>query len=141
MVRENLNDLTAFVAVARQRSFTRAAVKLGISQPALSQTVKDLEVRLRVRLLTRTTRSVAPTAAGERLLQIIGPHFDGIEAGLAALTEEREQPAGTIRITAPEHGAETALWPAVETMLAEYPDINVEVVTEDNLRNIVTDRF
>src|ERR1700712_5744901 len=141
MVRENLNDLTAFVTVARERSFTRAAVRLGVSQPALSQTVRDLEARLGVRLLTRTTRSVAPTAAGERLLQTIGPHFDGIEAGLAALTELRDKPAGTIRITAPEHAAETALWPGLKTLLVDYPDINVEVVTEDILRNIVTDRF
>jgi len=141
MVRENLNDLTAFLTVARERSFTRAAVKLGVSQPALSQTIKDLEARLGVRLLTRTTRSVAPTPAGERFLQTVGPHFDGIEAGLATLTEMRDRPAGTIRITASEHGAETALWPALEKLLFDYPDINVEVVTEDNLRNIVAERF
>ena len=102
-MRENLNDLAAFRAVARERSFTRAAVRLGVSQPALSQTIRELEARLGLRLLTRTTRSVAPTAAGERLLQRIGPHLDGIEAGLAALRELRDRPAGTIRITAPEH--------------------------------------
>lgn len=141
MMRENFNDLTAFLAVARERSFTRAAVQLGMSQPALSQTIKDLEARLGVRLLTRTTRSVAPTAAGERLLQTIGPHFDGIDAGLAMLTELRDKPAGTVRITAPEHGAEAVLWPALETLLVDYPDINVEVVTEGNLTNIVTERF
>lgn len=141
MAGENLDDLRAFLAVARERSFTRAAVRLGVSQPALSQTVKALEARLRVRLLTRTTRSVAPTAAGERLLQTIGPLFDGIDAGLAALTEARDKPAGTLRITTSEHGAETALWPALERLLPEYPDINVEVVTEDTLRNIVAERF
>jgi DNA-binding transcriptional LysR family regulator len=141
MPRENLNDLTAFLAVARERSFTRAAIQLGVSQPALSQTIRDLEARLRIRLLTRTTRSVAPTAAGERLLQAIGPHFAGIEAGLAKLTELRDKPAGRIRITTPEHAAETALWPALETLLVDYPDITVEIVTEDILRNIVTERF
>lgn len=141
MPRDSLSDLSAFVAVARVRSFTRAAVQLGVTQPALSQTIRDLEARLGVRLLTRTTRSVAPTAAGERLLQTIGPHFDGIDAGLAMLTELRETPAGTIRITAPEHGAETALWPGLARVLAEYPDIKVEIVTEDQLRNIVADRF
>ena len=139
-MRENLNDLVAFLAVARERSFTRAAVRLGVSQPALSQTVRDLEARLGVRLLTRTTRSVAPTEAGERLLQTIRPHFEGIEAGLAALRDVRDRPAGTIRITASEHGAQT-IWPALETLLAEYPDINVEIVSEDILRNIVADRF
>jgi DNA-binding transcriptional LysR family regulator len=117
-MRENLNDLAAFLAVARERSFTRAAVRLGVSQPALSQTIRELEARLGLRLLTRTTRSVAPTAAGERLLQGIGPHLDGIEAGLAALREQRDRPARTIRITAPEHGAETALWPALDRCCA-----------------------
>jgi DNA-binding transcriptional LysR family regulator len=116
-------------------------MRLGVSQPALSKTLRELEARLGVPLLTRTARSVAPTPGGERLLQTIGPHFDGIEAGLATLTELREKPAGTIRITAPEHGAETALWPALKTLLMDYPDINVEVIIEDILRNIVADRF
>lgn len=139
--RANLNDLIAFLAVARERSFTRAAVQLGVSQPALSQTIRDLEARLGLRLLARTTRSVAPTEAGERLLESIGHHLDGIEAGLAALTALRDRPAGTIRITAPEHGAETVLWPTLERLLPDYPDINVEVVTENSLTNIVAGRF
>ena len=109
MPRENLNDLLAFLAVARERSFTRAAAQLGVSQSALSQTIRTLEARLGLRLLTRTTRSVAPTEAGERLLQTVGPHFDGIEAGLAALTALREKPAGSLRITSVEHAAETIL--------------------------------
>ncbi|GEP06952.1 LysR family transcriptional regulator [Methylobacterium oxalidis] len=141
MARGNMNDLMAFLAVARERSFTRAAAQLGVSQPALSQTVRDLEARLGLRLLSRTTRSVAPTEAGERLLRSIGPHFDGIEANLAALTELRDKPAGSVRITAPEHAAETVLWPALEKLLPDYPDINVEVVTEGSLTNIVTERF
>lgn len=139
--RENVNDLIAFVAIARDRSFTRAAAQLGVSQPALSRTMRGLEARLGLRLLARTTRNVAPTEAGERLLQSIGPHFDGIEAGLAALTELRDKPAGTVRITASEHAAETLLWPVLERLLPDYPDINVEVVTENRLTNIVTERF
>src|SRR5476651_2030976 len=98
MLRENANDLLAFLAVARERSFTKAAAKLGVSQSALSHTIRGLETRLGLRLLTRTTRSVAPTEAGERLLRTIGPHFDEIDAGLAALSELRDKPAGTIRI-------------------------------------------
>src|SRR5882757_6890801 len=98
MARENINDLVAFLAVARERSFTRAAAKLGVSQSALSHTIRGLETRLKLRLLTRTTRSVSPTEAGERLLRTVGPHLDGIEAELAALSELRERPAGTIRI-------------------------------------------
>ena len=111
MARENLNDLVAFLAVARERSFTRAAAQLGVSQSALSHTLRDLEARLGVRLLTRTTRSVAPTEAGERLLRTLGPRLDEIEAELAALNELREKPAGNIRITAGEHAAEAILWP------------------------------
>src|SRR4051794_1976096 len=141
MARGNVNDLIAFLAVARERSFTRAAARLGVSQPALSQTVRELEARLGLRLLARTTRNVAPTEAGERLLRSIGPHLDGIEAGLAALTALRDKPAGSVRITAPEHAAETVLWPALEKLLPDYPDINVEVVTEGSLTNIVTERF
>ncbi|MEA3140749.1 MAG: hypothetical protein QOK23_2918 [Gammaproteobacteria bacterium] len=141
MFRENITDLVAFLAVARARSFTQAAVKLGVSQPALSHTIRALEARLGMRLLNRTTRSVAPTEAGERLLQGIAPHFDGIEAGLAALTELRDKPVGNIRITAPEHAAETVLWPALSKLLPDYPDINLEIVTEHSLTNIVAEQF
>src|SRR3954447_6691463 len=119
----NLNDLSAFLAVARERSFTRAAAKLGVSQSALSHTIRELEARLGLRLLTRTTRSVAPTEAGERLLRTVAPHFDEIEAGLAALNELRDRPAGTIRITAGEHAAQAVLWPALNKFLPRYPDV------------------
>ncbi len=141
MQRDNLSDLLAFVSVARQRSFTKAAAKLGVSQSALSHTVTGLEARLGVRLLTRTTRSVSPTEAGERLLQRIGPHFEEIEAGLAALSEMREKPAGTIRITAAEHAAETILWPALKKFLPRYPDIKVEVSVDTAFTDIAAERF
>jgi len=137
----NLNDLLAFIAVARERSFTKAAAKLGVSQPALSHTVRELEARLGIRLLTRTTRSVAPTEVGDRLLRIIGPRFEDIEAELAAVTELRQKPAGTIRITAGEHAAHTVLWPAVAKLVAEYPDIHVEIVVDHALRDIVAERY
>ncbi len=113
MRRENINDILAFLAVARERSFTRAAAKFGVSQSALSHTIRGLEERLGIRLLTRTTRSVAPTEAGERLVRTLGPRFEEIDAELAALSELREKPAGTIRITTGEHAAETILWPAL----------------------------
>src|SRR5579859_5311779 len=119
---ENFNDLLAFVTVAKERSFTRAAARLGVSQSALSHTVRALEERLGLRLLTRTTRSVAPTEAGERLVRAVGPRFDEIDAELAALSELREKPAGTIRITTGEHAAETILWPAVAKLVPRYPD-------------------
>jgi DNA-binding transcriptional LysR family regulator len=141
MTRENLNDLVAFLAVARERSFTRAAAQLGVSQSALSHTMRDLEARLGLRLLTRTTRSVAPTEAGERLLRTLGPRLDEIEAELAALNELREKPAGNIRITAGEHAAEAILWPAVARLLPEYPDVNVEIVIDQGLTDIVAGRF
>eukprot|EP01042_Synura_sphagnicola_P015350 gene15350-19421_t len=141
MARENINDLLAFLAVAREGSFTRAAAKLGVSQSALSPTIRGLETRLGLRLLTRTTRSVAPTEAGERLLRTIGPHFDEIDAGLAALSELRDKPAGTIRITAGEHSAETVLWPALNRLLPDYPDIKVEVTIDYGLTDIVTERY
>src|ERR1700729_1928631 len=124
----NLNDLLVFLAVARERSFTRAAAQLGVSQSALSHTVRGLEERLGLRLLTRTTRSVSPTEAGERLLQTIGPRFDEIETELTALSELREKPAGTIRITTTEHAAHTLLWPKLAKVLPEYPDINVQII-------------
>src|ERR1700712_3253745 len=120
MARENVNDLVAFQAVARERSFTRGAAQLGVSQSALSQTVRGLEERLGLRLLTRTTRSVSPTEAGERLLQTIGPHLDGIEAGLAALTALRDKPAGTIRVTADEYAVSAVLYPALKKLLPDY---------------------
>lgn len=141
MLRENLNDLAAFLAVARERSFTRAAARMGVSQSALSQVVKELEGRLGLRLLTRTTRSVSPTEAGERLLQSLGPHLDGIEAGLAALTELRERPAGTVRINADEHAVAAVLWPALRKVLPDYPDIHVELVTDYGITDIVAERF
>src|SRR6187399_421161 len=126
MVRENVNDLLAFLAVARERSFTRAAAQLGVSQSALSHTVRGLEARLGLRLLTRTTRSVAPTEAGERLIRTVSPRFDEIDAELAALSELREKPAGAVRITAGEHPAYAILWPTLEKLLPDYPDIKVE---------------
>ncbi|QPF94310.1 LysR family transcriptional regulator [Bradyrhizobium commune] len=131
----------AFLAVARERSFTRAAAQLGVSQSALSHTVRALEERLGLRLLTRTTRSVAPTEAGERLLRNVGPRFDEIDAELSALTELRETPAGTVRITAGEHAAQTILWPALAKLLPHYPDIKVELVVDYGLTDIVTERY
>jgi DNA-binding transcriptional LysR family regulator len=141
MPRENLNDLQAFLAVARERSFTKAAAQLGVSQAALSQTIRSLEARLGLRLLTRTTRSVAPTEAGERLLRTVGPRLEEIEAELAALSELREKPAGTIRITATENAAEAVLWPALGRLLPDYPDIKVEIAIGYGLTDIVAERF
>jgi DNA-binding transcriptional LysR family regulator len=141
MPRQNIPDLLAFLAVARERSFTRAAAQIGVSPSALSHRLRGLEERLGVRLLTRTTRSVAPTEAGERLLATVGPHFDEIEAGLAALSALRDRPAGTIRITSGVHAAETILWPALARFLPEYPDIHVEINVDDTLRDIVLERF
>jgi DNA-binding transcriptional LysR family regulator len=141
MRRENVNDLLAFLAVARERSFTRAAAKLGLSQSALSHTVRQLEARLGIRLLTRTTRSVAPTEAGERLLLNVGPRFEEIEAELDQLTELRAKPAGTIRITCSDYAADTVLWPKLAKFLPGYPDIKVEVITDNRLADIVAERF
>lgn len=141
MPRANLNDLLAFVTVARHGSFTRAAAQLGVSQSALSHTVRALEARLGVRLLARTTRSVAPTAAGQRLLLSLGPHFDEIEAGVAALGELRDKPAGTIRITSSEHAAGAVLWPALKMFLPRYPDIKVELISDSRLVDIVAQRY
>ena len=137
----NLNDLLAFIAVGQERSFTRAAAKLGVSQSALSHTMRGLEERLGVRLLTRTTRSVAPTEAGERLLHSIGPLFEEIEAELAALGELREKPAGAIRITATEYAADEILLPKLAQLLPAYPDIKVEIVIDYGLTDIVAGRF
>ncbi|TPK64352.1 LysR family transcriptional regulator [Mesorhizobium sp. B2-4-15] len=141
MPRDNLNELTAFLAVARERSFTRAAAKLGVSQSALSHTVRALEERLGLRLLTRTTRSVSPTDAGERLARTVGPRLDEIEMELAALSALREKPAGTIRITAGEHSADTILWPALAKFLPDYPDIKVEIIVDYGLTDIVAERY
>jgi DNA-binding transcriptional LysR family regulator len=141
MPRENLNDLLAFLAVARERSFTRAAAQLGVSQSALSHTIRGLEERMGLRLLTRTTRSVAPTEAGERLILSIGPRFEEIDAELAALSALRDKPAGTVRITAGEHSASTILWPAVAKLLPDYPDIRVEIIVDYGLTDIVAERY
>jgi DNA-binding transcriptional LysR family regulator len=141
MRREKINDLIAFVAVARDRSFTKAAAKLGVSQSALSHTVRALEERLDLRLLTRTTRSVSPTEAGERLLQSVGPRFEEIEAELDALSGMREKPAGTIRITSSDHAADTILWPALRKLLPDYPDVKVEIAVHYGLVDIVAERY
>src|SRR5690349_8764199 len=133
MPRESLNELLAFLTVARERSFTRAAARIGVSPSALSHTIRGLEERLGVRLLTRTTRSVAPTEAGERLLHTIGPRLEEIEAELAALSELREKPAGTIRITATEYAADTILLPTFAKLLPVYPDIRVEIIIDYGL--------
>ncbi len=141
MVKRNLNDLLYFVTVAREGSFTRAASLLGVTQSALSQAVSGLEARLEIRLLTRTTRSVSPTAAGERLLHAIGHRFDEIDAELDKLTEMRDKPAGTVRITCGEHILRTTLLPKLTPLLLEYPDIKVEFDINYGFRDIVTDRF
>lgn len=141
MRREDLADLTTFLAVAEERSFTRAAARLGTSQSAVSQTVRRLETRLGVRLLTRTTRSVAPTQAGEQLLANLRPVFAEIDTQLAAVTELRDKPAGTIRITTSQHAAHTVLWPVLERLLPDYPDVNVELSVDTGFRDIVADRF
>src|SRR3984957_4409836 len=140
MARETVNDLIAFLAVARERSFTRAAEKLGVSQPALSRTIRDLEARLGLRLLTRNTRSVAPTEAGARPAPTRGPHFEGIEAGLAAVTAMRGKPAGSIRITSVEHASDTILAPAVARLGPDYPDIRGEISNAYGLIDFVAAR-
>jgi DNA-binding transcriptional LysR family regulator len=141
MPRTDLNDIVTFLAVARERSFTRAAAQLGVSQSALSQTLRGLEARLGLRLLTRTTRSVAPTEAGERLLRAVGPRLEEIDAELAALSELRDTPSGSIRITAHDHAVRAVLWPALEKFLPDYPDIKVEIVIDYGLTDIVAQRY
>jgi DNA-binding transcriptional LysR family regulator len=141
MRREDLIDLNAFATVADERSFTRAAAKLGASQSALSHTINRLEAHLGVRLLTRTTRKVAPTEAGERLLRALGPALDNIDAALVSLGELREKPAGTIRITTSEHPAHAVLWPALERLLRDFPDVHVELHIESGFTDIVEERF
>src|SRR6266576_449842 len=141
MQRGNLDDLSAFLIVAREGSFTKAAAKLGVSQSALSYTIKELEARLKLRLLTRTTRSVSPTAAGERLLRNVGPRLEEIEVELAALNELREKPSGTIRITATEYATSAILLPKLAKLLHSYPDIKVEIINDYGLTDIVAQRF
>lgn len=138
---ENFNDLAAFAIVAKERSFTRAAAKLRVSPSALSQTIRNLEERLGLRLLTRTTRSVAPTEAGERLLRTVAPRLEEIKTELAALSELRDKPAGTVRITAGEHPAITVLQPALKRFLPDYPDIELEIIIDYGLTDIVADGF
>ena len=141
MPKRNLNDLLAFVTVAREGSFTKAAGTLGVTQSALSQAIRGLEERLQIRLLTRTTRSVAPTAAGERLMKVIGYRFDEIEAELEALTELRDKPAGTVRITCGDHILHSVLLPKLAPLLRDYPDIKLEFDMNYGFRDIVADRF
>lgn len=141
MKREEMADLTAFLVVAEERSFTKAAAKLGMTQSALSQIMRRLEKRLDLRLLTRTTRSVAPTEAGGRLLQTLAPALANLDASLAALSELREKPAGTIRITTVEHAAKKIIWPALKKLLPDYPDIAIEISLDYGLVDIVAERF
>jgi DNA-binding transcriptional LysR family regulator len=141
MQRGHLDDLVAFVAVARERSFTRAAAKLGVSQSALSHTIRELEAHLGVRLLTRTTRSVAPTAAGERLIRTAAPRFEEIDAELSAIAELRDKPSGTVRITATEFAIDTLLLPKLARLLRDYPDIKVEMIVDYGLTDIVAGQY
>jgi DNA-binding transcriptional LysR family regulator len=141
MRRDNLSDLRVFIAVAREQSFTKAAAKLGVSQSALSYTIRTMEARLDVRLLARTTRSVSLTDAGERLFRSVGHRFDEIESEISALRALRDKPAGTVRITTVEHAAETILWPAMAKLMREYPDINVELINDYSLTDIVAQRY
>jgi DNA-binding transcriptional LysR family regulator len=141
MQRETMADLVAFLAVARERSFTRAAAQLGVSPSALSHTIRKLEERLGVRLLTRTSRSVSPTEAGERLLQRVGPRFDEVDAELQSLLELRDTPAGTVRISIGDHPAETILLPALAKLLPDYPDLKVEISVNNGFVDIVSEGF
>lgn len=141
MLKDNFNDLLSFMVVARERSFTRAAAQLGVSQSALSHAMRNLETRLEVRLLTRTTRSVAPTEADEQLLMRLSPHLLEIEQELTALRDTRDRPAGNIRLTAGEHAMSAVLWPVLKPFMAQYPDINVEVTVDNGLTDIVDGRF
>jgi DNA-binding transcriptional LysR family regulator len=141
MSRIDFNHLLAFIVVARERSFTRAAAQLGVAQPSLSHTIKSLESRLGVRLLTRTTRGVSTTEAGERLLEKISPHYDGIKKELAQLSDHRDKPAGTIRITASDYAASSFLWPKLSALMLEFPDINIEIDINNRMVDIVAGRF
>lgn len=141
MPKENLNDLQAFVTVARERSFTRAAAQLGVSRSALSHAMLALEARLGVRLLARTTRSVSTTEAGARLLDTVAPRIDEIELELGSLSAMRDKPAGTVRITAQDHAITTVLWPRLRPLLMEYPDIHVELSVDYAFTDIAAHRF
>ena len=141
MARENYNEIQAFLVVARSRSFTKAAAQLGISPSALSHSMRGLEERLGIRLLTRTTHSVSPTEAGERLLRSVGPRFEEVDAELSALNELRQKPTGTIRISAGDHPAVTLLWPKLSKVLTKYPDVKVEIDLEAGLIDIAAERF
>ncbi|WP_163921388.1 LysR family transcriptional regulator [Raoultella planticola] len=141
MLKDNVNDLLSFMVVARERSFTRAAAQLGVSQSALSHAMRNLEARLDVRLLTRTTRSVAPTEAGEKLFQRLSPHLQEIEQELHALRDTRDRPAGNIRLTASEHATGAVLWPALKNFMLQYPEINIEVIVDNGLTDIVDGRY
>ncbi|WP_115515032.1 LysR family transcriptional regulator [Xanthomonas arboricola] len=141
MARDNFKDLLALIAIVREGSFTRAAATLGVSQSALSHTIRGLEATLGLRLLTRTTRSVAPTEAGERLIQTVAPRFTEIEDALSALSEMRDPPAGNVRITATDYAARAILWPKLSKLLQQYPDINVEMFIDNGLTDIVADRY
>ncbi|MBD8658026.1 LysR family transcriptional regulator [Oxalobacteraceae sp. CFBP 13730] len=141
MARDNINDILVFIAVARERSFTRAAAKLGMSQSALSHIVRGLEERLGVRLLTRTTRSVSPTEAGERLLQNVGPRLEEIDAEITAITDLGDKPAGTVRITAIDHVIDTVLWPRIAPLLPQYPELHIEISSDYRLVDIAAERF
>lgn len=141
MRREDLTDMLWFLAVAEERSFTKAAARLGTSQPTLSHTIKQLEARMGLRLLTRTTRSVSPTEAGERLLRSLAPHIEDLEADIDALMSIRDKPSGTVRITLSDHAQESVVWPKLRVMLRDYPDIKVELNSDNGFRNIVEERF
>ncbi|MCP3734238.1 LysR family transcriptional regulator [Sphingomonas sp. RP10(2022)] len=141
MRREDLGSLAMFVAIAEERNFTRAAVRLGVSQSALSHAMRRLEARLGLRLLTRTTRSVSPTVAGERLLETLAPALDDIDARLASLTALRERPAGMVRLTTSAHAARTILWPVIDRLTADHPDIGIELSIDSGLTDIVAERF
>ena len=141
MARDNINDILVFLAVARERSFTRAAAKLGMTQSALSHIVRALEERLGVRLLIRTTRSVSPTEAGERLLQNVGPRLEEIEAEIAAVSDLGDKPAGTVRITAIDHVVDTVLWPRIAPILPRYPDLHIEMNSDYRLLDIAAERY
>lgn len=141
MARENINDILVFLAVARERSFTRAAAKLGMTQSALSHIIRGLEERLGVRLLTRTTRSVSPTDAGERLLQNVGPRLEEIEAEIAAVSDLGDKPAGLVRITAIDHVVDSVLWPRLAPLLPQYPDLHVEMSADYRLVDIAAERY
>lgn len=141
MARTDFNQLTWFQAVAEERSFTRAAARLGVAQSTLSHTIKQLEANMGIRLLNRTTRNVAPTVAGERLLQTLAPRIAEIEGEIAALSELRDKPSGTVRLTLSEHALESVVWPKLEPVLRDYPDITVELSLDNMFRNIVEEGY